>query len=96
MNEDYIVPRSPCPYCGHKMDRAFVADPNGKDSEPKPGDITLCIRCGGAIVFDEQIQFRKPTLQESREINAHPVAIQAQILIAGMKPNSSAKEKPPD
>lgn len=79
------------------MDRAFAADPRQKDDEPpKPGDFTVCIRCGGAIVFDEQTEFRKPTLQELRAFNADPVAIEAQILIAGMKPSSSAKKKPPD
>jgi hypothetical protein len=78
------------------MDRAFVADPHAKDSAPNPGDFTVCIRCGSAIVFDEQTQFRKPTLQELRAFNADPIAIQTQILIRGMKPNSSANKEPPD
>lgn len=53
MNDDAQVPPSPCPFCSHVMDMASPAD--GETVAPTPGDVSICIRCGGLLEFDGQL-----------------------------------------
>ena len=46
----------PCPACGLKMDAS--SDMDGK-AIPKPGDFTLCIRCGCVLVFTDELIGRR-------------------------------------
>lgn len=55
------TPRQTCPRCQYSFDRAAGAF---TDRNPKPGDITLCLRCGHAMVFREDFTIRSITEQE--------------------------------
>jgi hypothetical protein len=49
---------SPCPFCGKVMDCASNIEGKGA---PEPGDVSLCIYCGGVMIFDRELVGRKPT-----------------------------------
>jgi hypothetical protein len=49
------VPEQPCPYCGAVQDAV-----SGTTSRyPEPGDVSVCIHCAGASIFDEQLCRKK-------------------------------------
>jgi hypothetical protein len=50
---------------------------------PKPGDVSLCIRCGALAVFDETRRLRRPTGEEAIQFSMDHRVIQGQILIRG-------------
>lgn len=54
-----------CPRCGHTMD---CASGLSGDRPPGPGDISLCINCGGIALYTEDLQLREPTGGEEYEI----------------------------
>jgi transcription elongation factor Elf1 len=41
-----------CPCCGHKMDSVSGLN---TETKPKPGDCTVCIRCGAICTFDNNM-----------------------------------------
>lgn len=43
------VPESKCPACGHVVDRATL--PGDESVSPRAGDFSVCIECGGVLVF---------------------------------------------
>lgn len=48
------VPDAACPRCQHRVNRVSELvedDPERRPSRPKPGDVTLCIRCGAVLRF---------------------------------------------
>lgn len=53
---DFQMPKSACPWCGHEMD--YATTPFGLDS-PSAGDLSICIRCAGFLVFDTKLQLQK-------------------------------------
>lgn len=67
-----------CPYCGYEMDSSAGAF---QDSEPKEGDVSLCISCAGILVFNEQLQAVQPSQKEAEEIAAMPDVILARLSI---------------
>ena len=45
----HVMPPTLCPVCGYFFD---AASPVGKGkAKPKPGDFTLCMKCGGILLF---------------------------------------------
>lgn len=48
-----------CPHCGYLMDAASGIDGKG---DPVPGDWSLCLRCGGALLFDADLRPALPPL----------------------------------
>jgi hypothetical protein len=62
---------SACPYCAHKLDAATAGPANPK-AVPSPGDGTICIECGGVLIFAEGLTVRRPTPDELAEILALP------------------------
>jgi len=45
------LPSSACPVCGTLLDAA-----TGKTgTRPKPGDLTLCIKCGEILIFEDDM-----------------------------------------
>lgn len=73
------------------MDRSTEAG-SSDDVPPRPGDISLCIRCGCAAVFTEK-GLRKPTGEEILEFATNRAITQAQIFIAGMPSNPGKRKK---
>lgn len=60
IGETLEVPSSPCWHCGVVMDRcSAVGDVAAK---PKPGDITVCIKCATINVYGSKLQLHKPTI----------------------------------
>ena len=55
-----------CAHCRYEHNRASPLD--GVAQRPKNGDITICIRCGEWNVFEDNLQLRKPTVDEYMEI----------------------------
>ncbi len=49
------LPPSLCPHCGYFADAASPSDQN-PGAVPKPGDFTLCFRCGEVLHFDDQMR----------------------------------------
>lgn len=58
------LPPSACPYCGHAIDCVTVGPGESQDATPRPGDITICIRCSAILAFDPLLAVRKPTADE--------------------------------
>jgi hypothetical protein len=71
MRDFFPIERDACPFCGHWLDRV-TAGPANPDAVPVPGDITLCIQCGGVLVFDDGMKVRPPTPEEQAEAEAMP------------------------
>ena len=61
------VPDAQCPFCGHRLDRA--GSPEGQT--PKSGDISVCIECSSALVYEKGLTLRAMT---NAEIGALPAA----------------------
>jgi hypothetical protein len=68
LGDGAVVPLSECPYCAHDADRANGV---GHSSVPKPGDVTVCSKCGEVAVFAYDITLRKPYPDEQEEIDNH-------------------------
>jgi hypothetical protein len=59
-----------CPYCGHLLDSATAMD--DAPARPKPGDVTMCIKCGFLLVFDDTMRLTKPDEALLVEAMEHP------------------------
>lgn len=56
-----------CPHCGRRQDAG--TNMTG-DVAPKPGDVSICIRCAGVSVFELGGERRLPTDEEVAEFAA--------------------------
>lgn len=45
---------SPCPNCGYAMDAVTAAF---EDVRPKPGDVTVCIKCAALLEFTDDMRY---------------------------------------
>jgi hypothetical protein len=62
------VPKSQCPWCGHGLD---AVGGGSKIRPPDPGDLTICLYCGGVAQFDEDLNLERPldcTIEEAEQI----------------------------
>ena len=48
-----IITATVCPYCGYKLNDATGVDDSS--SVPRPGDISVCLDCGGVLLFDAKV-----------------------------------------
>lgn len=64
-DQDYRVKESPCPGCGEMQDGAFGPD---SDRSPEPGDFSICLKCQGIFVFDDDQQLRELTEADILEL----------------------------
>lgn len=55
-----------CPYCGYKMDTSKGAMDD--TARPEPGDISVCLSCGEAGIFNEAMAMRQMTEAERASI----------------------------
>jgi hypothetical protein len=51
-----------CPYCGQEL--CGATDPVNPEGVPVEGDASICIGCGGLLIFNEDLTSRKPTAAE--------------------------------
>lgn len=75
------VPKSLCPYCDNKLDAAGSLD---GEHTPQNGDISLCINCAQILMFDENLQLRKPSIDEEREALSDENVVKAQKYIKSL------------
>ena len=66
MEEGIFFTGATCPHCKRRAHLAGEMD--GETIEPAAGDCTLCIKCGEWSIFTENLQMRKPTEDEAREL----------------------------
>lgn len=67
-----------CAVCGHKLDGASGV---GNNTVPKPGDVSICIRCTNISVFGDDLKLRKPTENEMKELGRDSNVLKAMALI---------------
>lgn len=65
---DHWMPSDLCPECGYAVDAATGVD--GDAARPKPGDISLCLRCGAALEWDTSMVMRSVPEEALRELDA--------------------------
>jgi hypothetical protein len=71
------LPQSLCLGCGTDLDAAnAVAQPLDM-AMPRPGDFTVCIKCGHVMAFTETL-----TLREMTDTEMHAIAGDERLLIA--------------
>jgi hypothetical protein len=68
LSEDFQIPMSKCPECGHILDAANCVSDGRPPAAPEPGDFTVCLNCGHLLVFDDNLGTREPNVEEAREI----------------------------
>ncbi len=56
-----------CPFCGVKLDEATCVENN--QSEPGPGDISICMYCAEILEFDANMQLKQATLSTLLELD---------------------------
>lgn len=66
---DCRTPPNKCSNCGYLLDACFGL---GHDSQPGPGSVSICGRCGKITLFDENLELRDPTEAERTEILSLP------------------------
>lgn len=66
------VSPSLCPYCGYFADAASSVTEN--EAPPKPGDISMCLSCGGVCVFSRDLMLRAITAEEREALPSHVTA----------------------
>jgi hypothetical protein len=64
---DFKVVPNTCPFCGYVADRA--ANTSGK-RRPKPGDVSVCLKCTQPSFFGDDMMMRKPTAAEEVELSS--------------------------
>lgn len=58
-----------CLYCKANLDcHDQIKGPGEDDDTPDPNDATVCLHCGGLMVFDEKLQLREPTKDEIEQM----------------------------
>lgn len=60
-SESQVMPEMKCPACEYKMDRCTNVTGQGG---PKPGDVSLCFRCGVAMAFTAELGLRLATQED--------------------------------
>ena len=66
---EIYLPESKCIRCGYVMDMATaVEDPSIQ--LPKPGDISLCLKCGLLSIFGEDLRLNPPSPKEILKLRA--------------------------
>lgn len=64
------VPTAKCPACGYRHDTATSLL---HGTAPDEGDVSICINCGAANIFDARLHPRTATPEELIDIQQHPV-----------------------
>lgn len=81
------LPMSRCLVCGYSFD---CASRPGIDQtkRPRPGDFSLCLRCGEIYVFQDDMTVRLPTVKELMELGEaeHKELTEVQTMIRKERP----------
>ena len=78
------LPPELCSECSQLLDAAsYIGDERVK---PRPGDISLCIRCGHMTVFKDDMHRRELSDEEMHEMAGDPALLKLQRARAMLKP----------
>lgn len=55
-----LIPKVKCPVCDYEPDAASAVD--GSNHRPKPGDLTLCLKCGEIMQFGEKMRLESASI----------------------------------
>jgi hypothetical protein len=66
-NQDQKIKPAVCPKCEVVLDGAIATF---EEATPQPGDVSICAVCGNVALYTPDMQLRKPTRKEAREIAA--------------------------
>jgi len=94
MIDETFIPPHRCPRCNYRMD--CTTDAYG-EAKPKEGDVSICLMCGGLMVFNADLTVRKPTKEENLRFQSDPSIMRAQIMaahITGAKPRQKKSGQP--
>jgi hypothetical protein len=61
------MPEQHCPICGGLLKRATALE--NPIAVPKPGDVTVCIDCGGWLVFGEGLALERMPARVAAELD---------------------------
>ena len=87
-----IIPPKACSKCGYHVDSTTEAYGDGK---PNPGDISICLGCGHATLFDKDLNRREPTQEEALRISLIPEVMKAQLFRSSMVGDRLKRRKIP-
>jgi hypothetical protein len=78
-----LLPTVACPVCLYMMDCASSLEPCQR---PRPGDFSLCLKCGAILRFQENFHLRAATEFEIRFLpdKERKVLLEAQMVIRAM------------
>jgi hypothetical protein len=52
---------------------------------PSPGDVSICFGCGEVLLFDDDLEFREPSIDELEDImHLYPGIDDIRLMIAGL------------
>lgn len=67
------LPKSKCPVCGYEVDDASsmskAYDIQDNRDFPVPGDLSLCLRCGELLVFDQTMHLVQAGIDDFDGVN---------------------------
>jgi len=72
------IPETRCPNCDYRVDS--VTCPHTPEALPSPGDCMLCLACGKWNIYGADMQLRRPTNKEARELNTNTTCRQVRAL----------------
>jgi hypothetical protein len=75
LKDQYRVPLSACPSCGTQCDAASTTN---ESTQPVPGDISICVRCGELLKFGDDMRLMRLTHEERIEVEADPYVARVQ------------------
>jgi hypothetical protein len=79
IGRDTRTPSCCCPYCGHGLNAATGVY---EDAKPRRGDLTVCVACGGTLVFTRSLAVRRPLPGELSRMLAEDDALSVQLRAA--------------
>jgi hypothetical protein len=83
------IPGQTCSKCGYKSNAATYFG----DRKPKPGNVSMCLNCGHVTIFDENLRFREPTLEEKVALARHQRLLDMQFARAATYKQKTRRKK---
>lgn len=85
LGKDHLIKKSLCPYCDSELDGATGVDEEGNANRlPKPGDISICYKCANISMFDDELNLRRLTIEEEKEVLRNKIVVEVQRTILGV------------
>lgn len=83
------MPKTQCLNCGHKLDAASAAQ--SKRHRPRPGNFSICIRCGHVMAFADDLTMRPLTDAEVVHIAGDKEMLRYQAAIGAARAARNAR-----